>query len=824
MPLIQDDHVIQQVASATSHPALRNTVLPRTAKGHFLVIRLRLPMAMVALMVARISSAGTSTPETVVNGSCAMTDSLFVIDSTFLLETSRNSFRGAPLLQDSSGRDSTLLFGFARELLRLRKQLGIRKALVVIGDVGPYPPDSLVSDAIGFLKPLRVPVLHAKGIRVGDVCAALVDRCTWVVTGNKAMLQLTSDRCGVILPKKGNELYVVTAASIKDHLAVGPSQVAPLFALTEKNGRDSLLTQRQAVRFLELYGTLDVVLRKAAAGDLGQVGRKLAARGDALRQRCRELQFTAASLGNVKERYEETNFIEEAEAAASVLKEYGFWSLIRLLPFPERELVKAEENPHQSDCRAARTQAELDELYKMLRSAEVCALDTEASDKDPRNAVLYGVAFSVRERQAVYVPLMEPDLDGVSPEEVRTRLARIFRIKTKFVGHNIKFDYLILRKHGMHMRNIYFDTMLAAAECFGDWEFFNLSEVARRLLGARIKRYSDIIQKEQTFLDVPFKDLVEHASTDADVSLRLFHRLSVELRNRQLEDRFLRDRMRMLTTLAEMEFQGVRVDVKKIEMSTSHLLEDADALKKLIFQEAGCEFDLDDRKATSDALRKVDVLREWTTFRSLTQTAMQQLAWRHLLVEQIVKYRRVRKRQRELDAIRNATRKGKVFPLFSQLRVPHMIASSSSPNLDEAFRVNAVTDAFFQRLQQITKDAVLRRELSRCARSDFRCFGERSLEGLEHAEVLLSVAIGLPDAAVCRRFLISPEKAMRIKANLQVRYPTLFEWLDRFRRESITRGYAEHDGQRIYIEGLRSSNIEKRKTATVFAARWLVRH
>ena len=219
----------------------------------------------------------------------------------------------------------------------------------------------------------------------------------------------------------------------------------------------------------------------------------------------------------------------------------------------------------------------------MLRSAKVCALDTEASDKDPRNAVLYGVAFSVRQRQAVYVPLIQSDLDGVSQQEVRARLDKIFSIKTKFVGHNIKFDYLILRKHGMRLRNVYFDTMLAAAECFGDWEFFNLGDVARRLLGARIKRYSDIIQKEQTFLDVPFKDLVEHACTDADVSLRLFHRLSVELRNRQLEDRFLRHRMRMLTTLAEMEFEGVRVDVKKIEMSTNRHLEDADALKKSIF-------------------------------------------------------------------------------------------------------------------------------------------------------------------------------------------------------------------------------------------------
>ncbi|SRR6266567_1789942 len=398
-----------------------------------------------------------------------MADSLFVIDSRFLLETSHNTFHGAPLLQDSRDRDTTMLFGFARDLLRLRKQLGMRKALILFDDAGSCLPGSLVSDAIDFLKRLRVPVLDAKDVRVGDVCAALAERCTWIVTGDKALLQLTSDRCSVILPKNGNELDVVTVASIKDQIGVNPSQVPFLFALIERNGRDPVLTKRQAVRILELHGTLETILKKAAAGDLGQLGRKLVTRSDALHERCRELQFRAASsLGDLKGRYADTNFIEDVESAASALKEYGFWSLIRLLPLPERELVRAEENPTRPDYEAARTPAELDKLHNMVKAAEVCALDTEASDKDPRNAVLYGVAFSVRERQAVYVPQIQSDLAGVSQEEVRTRLNKLFRVKTKFVGHNIKFDYLILRKHGMRLRHIHFDTMLAASECFGD--------------------------------------------------------------------------------------------------------------------------------------------------------------------------------------------------------------------------------------------------------------------------------------------------------------------------------------------------------------------
>jgi len=214
---------------------------------------------------------------------------------------------------------------------------------------------------------------------------------------------------------------------------------------------------------------------------------------------------------------------------------------------------------------------------------------------------------------------------------------------------------------------------------------------------------------------------------------------------------------------------------------------------------------------------------------------MEHLAWRHRLVEQIVRYRRVRKRLSELGAIRSAARRGKVFPLFSQLRAPHRIATSSGPNLDEALRASAVKDVFLsqdypnpkqalQRLQQITGDEVLRTELARCARSEFRSAGAPLLEGLEHADVLLSIAIGLHDAALCRRFLISPERAMKIRGNLQVRYSALFEWLDRFRREAIARGYAEHDGRRIYLEGLRSSNIEKKNTATASAIRWLVRY
>jgi len=730
-----------------------------------------------------------------------------------------------------------MLFGFARDLLRLRTQLGIRQTLVVIADDQSCSPQSFVPDAIRFLKLLGVPTVYVKGSPAGDVCAGLAERSAWIVTENKAMLQLISDQCGIIL-LKGNAWEVVTAATIEDLFGILPNQVPSLLALTEKTSRDSFLTQKQAVRFLQLHGNLETGLQRAEKGILGQLGRKLIAARAALRGRCRDLQFTAVSRSALDGDYEVTKFIEEEQSAALVLEEYGFWSLVRLLPLPRQESViglsVAVGSSAGSHYRAVRTRSDFDELEKMIRSAKVCSVNTEASGKDPRNAVLYGTAFSVVEKQALYVPLMQADLDGISPDEVRTRLAKVFAGKTKFVGHNIKFDYVIFRKHGIRLRCVHFDTMLAAQECFGDWEFFNLGEVARRLLGTTVKRYSDIVEKGQTFLDVPFKDLVSHACTDADISLRLFSRLSEELRNRQLEETFLKDRMSMLVTLAEMECNGIRIDTKRVMAYTNRLLTQADALKKLILAEAGCDFDPDSPKETLSALTNLEPLREWIRSRSLTRSEMEQLAWRHVLVERIVRYRRIRKRVRELDALRKATRSGKVFPLFSQLRVPHMNATSHDPNLAEALRVGAVGEVLLSRdwprpgqalhrLQRITGDKVLQRELTRCGRSDFRC-AEQLLEGLDHADALLSIATGLPDAALCRRFLISPERVVRIRTKLQLRYSALFEWLDRFRREAIARGCAEHDGRWIYMEGLRSSDIEKQNKATTAVIRRLLRY
>ncbi len=261
---------------------------------------------------------------------------LFAIDATFLLEATHRTLHGAPLLKDSNGHDSTMLFGFARDIIRLRSWLGARNALVIVGNDRTALPATALADVIDFLQRLHVPVVQSNIERAGDLCAGLHSRCNWIVTSNKAMLQLISEQCGVIFPMKGGEIDIVTNKSIQQGFGVRSHQVPSFLTLTDKSGHDSALTHRQAVRFLELYGSLEAGLNEKPASDLDQVRRKLLARKDVLLERCHALRFSATPcVGMIRSLPSETRFIDNEEKVASVLRAYGFWSLIRLLPLSD---------------------------------------------------------------------------------------------------------------------------------------------------------------------------------------------------------------------------------------------------------------------------------------------------------------------------------------------------------------------------------------------------------------------------------------------------------------------------------------------------------
>jgi DNA polymerase I-like protein with 3'-5' exonuclease and polymerase domains len=292
--------------------------------------------------------------------------------------------------------------------------------------------------------------------------------------------------------------------------------------------------------------------------------------------------------------------------------------------------------------------------------------------------------------------------------------------------------------------------------------------------------------------------------------------------------------MRVENIILNCEQNGVRIDVARMAIHSDTLRKRMDLLRSAAISCAGCEFDVDSLKSSTDILRKLGIWEK--TAQSVGDVQLEQLASSHDLPFLIAKYRRTHKRYKEADALCVAAKDGHVFPALSQIKGEHSCIWSNSPALEEAIATQAIQDkqllgilacseTALLNLRDISGDAVLRDDLNDYKPgSNFIPCGDLCIHGVTHCEILLYVATGLSDATICRKLLITKTQAVQIRTAITSRYEHLFDWLDQFTRYSIEHGYAEYAGRRKYLDGLRSSDIDKRTKAVRSVVRWLIRY
>ncbi len=149
-----------------------------------------------------------------------------VIDLTFLLKSNEQSFCGAPLIFGPQGVDNTVLYGVARDLLKLRRSVGIRHAVVVIGrEANAVSNETSIDSIVRFLRRLRTVVVCDPKAAAASLCRSLSSASQWVVTQNTILFQLATGEFGVIVPDiASGALEVVTAESLKITLGIRPSR------------------------------------------------------------------------------------------------------------------------------------------------------------------------------------------------------------------------------------------------------------------------------------------------------------------------------------------------------------------------------------------------------------------------------------------------------------------------------------------------------------------------------------------------------------------------------------------------------------------------
>jgi DNA polymerase-1 len=764
-----------------------------------------------------------------------VSERVFIVDATFLLDDAEKAFLGSAPLVDARGRNTSVVYGAVRELLLLRRTLGITRGTVVVGaDCNEVSSALNIHMFQKFMLAIGTKVLHEPMVRVGALCRAILldQKAAWIVTRNKSLMQLVNARCDIILISEGAVYEVTTEGKFASCHHFQPEQVPSFLALTDHVAKS--LTTKQAIRLLEVCGTLDAAFDSSRAHAISpKMRRYLSANKATLLARQREL--TVANHIETRWKAAIGSIVRNDRKSRRAFKNYGFPSLARLLKSPRKiELVgPARDTAHR--YAAVVDRAGLRELESVVASAEVCAVDVEATDRDPRKASLLGIALAITEGQAYYVPLIDSDLRDVSTASVIDVLRHLLGGHMKVVGHNLKYDYVLLRRYGIPIRLLHFDTMLAAHECFGDWDFFNLGAVAKKLIGLEVRRYRDIVDDGQSLQDIPFKDLVEHGSADADAALRLYRRLCEILQEKGIDHQFATEVMPLIRLLGDKELDGVRMNMSAVACKKDALAHEAECARASILAKVGKQFDLDSMNDIGAVFRGIEGLRDRVGRQPLRQAQLEQLAQRNDLARSIVQYRRLHKQVRQLDEICRRGENGKVFPLFSQMKPVHGSISSTEPKLfevDGALWPAAILDKDIRRcipdqgraldiLQRLAGDGTLEKD-RRAGKNEFIGGKQMALSGLHHDDVLISLSIGVSNAALCKRFLIDARRAIALREEVTDRYPRLFAWLEECRRNIVSRGCVTLGQRRRYWEGLGSSDIDKRNRALQSAVRWLI--
>ncbi len=217
-------------------------------------------------------------------------------------------------------------------------------------------------------------------------------------------------------------------------------------------------------------------------------------------------------------------------------------------------------------------------------------------------------------------------------------------------------------------------------------------------------------------------------------------------------------------------------------------------------------------------------------------TFLEYLGAIHDIPRQIVRCRRLLKDVHSVDLIIESIREGKVFPLFSQVKSKYGVVTTKQPDFFISPYLRELTVCFerqvrpffrdplsmMNRVQALSGDKALEKDMPDGLAVNVFLNSHPTLKEIDSNNLILSIITDMSDSKLVNRFLIDRNDLTLLRKELESRYGKLFSFLNKFKRDSLKKGFSEIDGKKRYWVGLKSPNIEKRRKAIQFALKWLI--
>jgi DNA polymerase-1 len=345
------------------------------------------------------------------------------------------------------------------------------------------------------------------------------------------------------------------------------------------------------------------------------------------------------------------------------------------------------------------TEEKFNNFLTELKKQEMFAIDTETDGLNTFENKLIGISFSWESQKAYYLPINKLSINLPRLTQVKAGELRINELKEilenseiKKIGHNMKFDYEVLGTFGIKMNGLFFDTMIASYLLNPGTRQHNLEALSFVEFGYKMQPITDLIgsdKKNQISLDqVPIIAVANYSCEDADLTWRLFERLSQKLDEALIEGILLKIEMPLIPVLSSMEKYGIKIDVKFLQKMSKELETRIKKLESEIYEFAGKEFNVASPKQLKEILfDKMEIstagIGRTKTGISTSAGELEKLKGRHEIIDLIIEFREISKlKNTYLDPLPSISDKNdRVHTSFNQTVTATGRLSSSEPNL-----------------------------------------------------------------------------------------------------------------------------------------------
>ena len=816
---------------------------------------------------------------------------LLVDGSSYLFR----AFHAMPDLRNAAGEPTGAVYGVLNMLRRLDADYKADYRACVFDAKGKtfrdeWFPDyksnrpPMPEDLAAQIAPLHAaieargwPLLMVEGVEADDVIGTLARQASAagmdvvISTGDKDLTQLVDERVRWV-NTMSNE--VLDPAGVEAKFGVPPERIVDYLALVGDSvdnvpGVDKC-GPKTAVKWLTQFGTLDEIVARADEVG-GKVGENLRRHLDFL-PLGRKLVTVATDLDLGLGPTDLVQREEDREKLLELFSHLEFKSWLREVQQAADAPAPAETAPaapaaveHPADPTSHRqgydTVLDAEALAAWvlkLRTAPIAAFDTETTSLDPMAATLVGLSFAVPGGGAAYVPIHHryagaPGQLGLDAVLLALR-PWLESDKYKKVGQNLKYDTHVLANHGVRLRGIADDTLLASYVLESD-KSHDMDSLAKRHLGLETIPYTALCgkgAKQIGFDEVAVEQASEYAAEDADITLRLQQCFAGQLAAEPALDALYRDiELPAMAVLFEMERNGVLIDDFLLAQHSEELGRRLVELEAEAHKLAEQPFNLNSPKQLGELLfgkLELPIVKKTATGQPSTdEEVLQKLAEDYPLPKLLLDYRSLAKLKStyadKLPRMVNP-KTGRVHTSFSQAVAVTGRLASSDPNLqnipirtEEGRRIRAafiapkghrIVSADYSQIElrimaHLSGDKGLLKaftegeDVHRATAAEV--FGvtplEVSNEQRRYAKVInFGLIYGMSAHGLAKNLGIDRSAAASYIDRYFARYPGVADYMARTRAEAADKGYVETVfGRRLHLPDIHARQAGRRQGA-----------